>query len=103
MELPPLPMDGVVILPVGIFSNIRLRWNNPLKNLGAVLVEPRLSIGTACSCGATFTPNEAFDPCITHLVWDESFADTLEETKALCVNNQLLRYMLGTSTLLARR
>lgn len=88
-------MEGVVILPIGIFSNIRSRWNNPLKDLGAVLAEPRLTIGAVCSCGTDFILNEAMDPRITHLVWEGSFADTLEESKAFCINDQLLRYMLG--------
>jgi hypothetical protein len=71
-------MEGIVILPIGIFSNVRLRWNKPLKDLGAVLAAPRLTVGAVCSCGTDFTLNGAMDPRITHLVWQDSFADTLE-------------------------
>lgn len=88
-----LPLEGVVVLPVGIFSKNRARFKGVLDKLGAAIEDPRASIGTAAVTGTYFIVNEPFDPSITHIVWEFSYVDQYEDH--FCVRSQLLRYMLG--------
>jgi hypothetical protein len=88
-----LPLEGVTVLPVGIFSKNRARFKRPLEKLGAIMEDPRPMTGTAAVTGTHFIVNDTSEPSITHTVWEYSYVDQYEDT--FCVKSQLLRYMLG--------